>query len=128
LIEILEKGRKFNANDDTAEMLESLSQWRSIEAAGNERKLLVHADNARPDIAKLSTQYFNENRMKSVPQPPLISRRRTFPSSGMSRDVSQASHSRMQISFLILFTRVRRIIHSIPAKWCIFQSASHKNV
>jgi hypothetical protein len=40
-----------------------LSQWRSIEVAGNERKLLVHA-------VKLSIQYFNENRMKSAPHPP----------------------------------------------------------
>jgi hypothetical protein len=46
-----------------------LSQWRSIEAAGNERKLLVHADNVRPHTAKLSTQSFNENRMKSAPHP-----------------------------------------------------------
>jgi hypothetical protein len=47
-----------------------LSQWYSIEAAGNERKLLMHADNVRPPIAKLSTQYFNENRMKSALYPP----------------------------------------------------------
>jgi hypothetical protein len=47
-----------------------LSQWRSIEVAGNERKLLVHADNARPHTAKLPTQYFNENQMKSAPYPP----------------------------------------------------------
>jgi hypothetical protein len=47
-----------------------LGQWRSIEAAGNKWKLLVHMDNARPYIAKLSTQYFNENRMKSAPHPP----------------------------------------------------------
>jgi histone-lysine N-methyltransferase SETMAR len=46
-----------------------LSQWRSIEAAISEQKLLVHADNARPHTAKLLTQYFNENRMKSVPHP-----------------------------------------------------------
>jgi hypothetical protein len=46
---------------------QSLSQWRSIEAAGNERKLLVHANNARQHTAKLSTQYFNEIRMKSTP-------------------------------------------------------------
>jgi hypothetical protein len=46
-----------------------LSQWRSTEAAGNERKLLVHADNARPHTVKLSTQYFNENRMKLAPHP-----------------------------------------------------------
>jgi histone-lysine N-methyltransferase SETMAR len=69
LIEVLEKGRKFNAGYYIAEILEPLSQWRSIEAAGNERKLLVHADNARPHTAKLSAQYFNENRMKSAPHP-----------------------------------------------------------
>jgi hypothetical protein len=46
-----------------------LSQWRSIEAADNEGKLSVHADNARPHTAKLSTQYFNEDRMKSPPHP-----------------------------------------------------------
>jgi histone-lysine N-methyltransferase SETMAR len=64
------KGRKFNADYYIAEILELLSQWRSIEAAGNERKLLVHADNPRPHPAKFSTQYFNENPMKSVPHPP----------------------------------------------------------
>jgi hypothetical protein len=47
-----------------------LSQWCSIEAAGKERKLLVHADNARPHTTKLSTQYFNENRMKSMAHTP----------------------------------------------------------
>jgi histone-lysine N-methyltransferase SETMAR len=70
LIKDLEKGRKFNADYYLAEILEPLSQWRSIEAASNERKLLVHADNARPHTAKLSTQWFNENRMKSVTHPP----------------------------------------------------------
>jgi histone-lysine N-methyltransferase SETMAR len=70
LIKILEKGRKFNAGYYIAEILEPLSSWRSIEAAGNERKLLVHADNARPHTAKLSTQYCNENRMKLAPLPP----------------------------------------------------------
>jgi hypothetical protein len=55
LIKILENGRKFNAGYYIAEILEPLSQWRSTEPAGNERKLLVHADNARPHTAKLST-------------------------------------------------------------------------
>jgi hypothetical protein len=36
LIKILEKGRKFTTAHYIAEILESLSQWRSIEAAGNE--------------------------------------------------------------------------------------------
>jgi hypothetical protein len=55
LIKVLERGCKFNGGYYIAEILEPLSQWRSIEAAGNERKLLVHADNARPHTAKLST-------------------------------------------------------------------------
>jgi hypothetical protein len=36
LIKILEKGRKLNAGDDIVETLEPLSQWRSVEVAGNE--------------------------------------------------------------------------------------------
>jgi hypothetical protein len=70
LIKVLEKGRKFNAGCYIAGILEALSQWRSIEAAGKERKLLVHTDNARPHTAKLSTQDFNENRMKLALHPP----------------------------------------------------------
>jgi hypothetical protein len=70
LIKVLGKGRKFTASYYIAEILEPLSQWRSIEAVGSERKLLVHADNARPHTAKLSTRYFNENRMKSAPRSP----------------------------------------------------------
>jgi histone-lysine N-methyltransferase SETMAR len=69
-IKVLEKGRKFNAGYYIAEILEPLSQWRLKEAAGNEQKLLTHADNARPHTAKLSTQYFNENQMKSATHPP----------------------------------------------------------
>jgi histone-lysine N-methyltransferase SETMAR len=70
LINVLRKDCKFNASYCIAEILKPLSQWSPIEAAGNERKLLVHAGNARPDTAKLSTQYFKENRMKSAPHPP----------------------------------------------------------
>jgi hypothetical protein len=68
LIKVLGKGGKFNAGCYVAEILEPLSQWRSIEA-GNERELLVQADSARPHTAQSSNQYFNENRMKSVPHP-----------------------------------------------------------
>jgi hypothetical protein len=64
------KGRKFNAVYYITDVLKPLSQWRSIEAADNERKLLVHADNAHPHTATLSTQYFNENRIKSAPHTP----------------------------------------------------------
>jgi hypothetical protein len=70
LIKVIEKCCMFNSGYYIAEILDPLSQWRSSEAAGNERKLLVHVDNARPHTAKLSTQYFNENRMKSAPHSP----------------------------------------------------------
>jgi hypothetical protein len=102
LIKVLERGRKFNAGCYIAEILKPFSSWRSTEAAGNERKLLVHADNACPYTTKLSTHYFNENRMKLAPHLPysLDLAPSDFISSGMSRDVSQASHSRTQISFL----------------------------
>jgi histone-lysine N-methyltransferase SETMAR len=70
LIKVLENGRKFNSGHYIAEILESLSQWHSIEATSNQRKLLVHADNARRHTAMLLIQYCNENRMKSALHPP----------------------------------------------------------
>jgi hypothetical protein len=102
LIKVLENGRKFNAGYYIAEISEPLSQCRSIETVSNQRKLFVHADNARPHSAKLSTQYFNENRMKSAPYPPYSP---DFAPSDfylfrISKDVSQASDSMMQTSFL----------------------------
>jgi hypothetical protein len=39
LINVLQKGRKFNGGYYIAEILTPLSQWRSIEATGNDRKL-----------------------------------------------------------------------------------------
>jgi histone-lysine N-methyltransferase SETMAR len=65
-----QKSRKFNAGYYVAKILEPLSQWRSIEAAGNDRKLFVRAANARPHTAKLSTEYFDESQIKSAPHPP----------------------------------------------------------
>jgi hypothetical protein len=70
LIKGLEKGRKFNTAYYRADILSLLSEWRSIEADGNERKPIVHAENGRPHRAKVSTQFFEDNRMKPVPHPP----------------------------------------------------------
>jgi hypothetical protein len=41
-IEVLEKSRKLKTDCYIAEILKPKSQWRSIEAAGNERKMLIH--------------------------------------------------------------------------------------
>jgi hypothetical protein len=102
LIKVLEKGRKFNASYYIVEILEPLSKWRSIEAAGNQRKLLVHADNWRPHTAKLSTQYLNENQMKSAPHPPYSPdlAPSDFYLFGDAKRCLASSHSRMQISIL----------------------------
>jgi hypothetical protein len=53
LIDALAKGRKFKAAYYVTEMPSPLSQWRSAGAKGDKRKLIMHADNARPHTAQL---------------------------------------------------------------------------
>jgi hypothetical protein len=69
LIKVLENDRKFNAVYFRAETLSSLSEWRSAEVDGNERKLIMHADNVYLHIAKVLTQFFKKNRTKPVRYP-----------------------------------------------------------
>jgi hypothetical protein len=47
-----------------------ISQWRSTEAKGDERKLITHTDNARPQTDQLWCQFFQQNPMKAGPHPP----------------------------------------------------------
>jgi hypothetical protein len=54
LIKMLEKGRKFNGVYHATEILSPLSEWRSMKAGGNEGKLIMHANSARPQMAKIS--------------------------------------------------------------------------
>jgi hypothetical protein len=54
LIKVLEKGRKSNAAYDRAESLSPLSEWSSTEPDSNDRKLIAHAGNAPPHVAKVS--------------------------------------------------------------------------
>jgi hypothetical protein len=61
LSQVLEERRKFKAIFYRAEILLPLSEWRSIKADGDERTLIVHAENARPHTAKVSTQLLEEN-------------------------------------------------------------------
>jgi hypothetical protein len=70
LIGALAKSRKFKAVYCVTEILSPLSQWRSAGAKGNERKIVIHADNARPHTPQLSAQFFEQNRMKVVPHRP----------------------------------------------------------
>jgi transposase len=70
LIDVLPKGLKFNVAHYINTILIPLVERRSAHGTANERKLIVHADNARPHTAKVSTQFLAENRMKPAPHPP----------------------------------------------------------
>jgi hypothetical protein len=70
LIDVLAKGRKFNATYYVTEILSVISEWRSTDAKGDERKLIICGDNARPHTAQLLPQFFEQNRMKAAPHPP----------------------------------------------------------
>jgi hypothetical protein len=62
--------RKFNAMHSVTETLSPLSEWRASDVPENDRKLIVHADNARLHTVRLSVEFFEDNRMKTVSHPP----------------------------------------------------------
>jgi histone-lysine N-methyltransferase SETMAR len=66
----LPKGAKFNADYYISEILSPLVQWRSEQAGATARKLIVHADNARPHTAKKLTEFFDSNGLQRAPHPP----------------------------------------------------------
>jgi hypothetical protein len=61
LIGVLPSKCKFNSSYHRREILEPLSEWRREQAGGASRKLIVHADNARPHIAAASQEFMEEN-------------------------------------------------------------------
>jgi hypothetical protein len=58
LIKVLEKGRKFNAGYYVAEILGPLSQWQSIEAASNERKIVGACGQCAPAYRQVISSIF----------------------------------------------------------------------
>jgi hypothetical protein len=52
------------------EILERIKNWWKGQGAGRARKLIVHADNARPHTAKLLMDFMDANRMTQAPHPP----------------------------------------------------------
>jgi hypothetical protein len=63
LVNILPKGFKFNASCDVTQILDTLSKWRRTQVGRINRKLIVHADNARPHTAKMTSQFMEQNSM-----------------------------------------------------------------
>jgi hypothetical protein len=63
----LSKGMKFNADYYIAQILGPLAEWRSNQVGGSDRRLHVHADNARPHTAKNVTEFLAGNGIKRAP-------------------------------------------------------------
>jgi hypothetical protein len=53
-----------------AEMLSPLSEWGTLDDPESDRKLIVHADNARPQTGRPSLEYFEDNWMKTASHHP----------------------------------------------------------
>jgi histone-lysine N-methyltransferase SETMAR len=73
LIKVLEKGRKFNAMNYVTEMRSPLSEWTASDATDSDRRLIIHAYNARPHTTGLSVEFFEDTSMKTAPHPPYSS-------------------------------------------------------
>jgi hypothetical protein len=61
---------KFNVDYYTSHILDPFAEWRRGQAGGSDRRLYVHADNARHDTAKKVTKFIAGNDMKRAPHPP----------------------------------------------------------
>jgi transposase len=70
LIGVLSSGCKFNSSCYGREILEPFSKWRREQADGAGRKLIIHADNARPRTAAASQEYMEENGITRTRYPP----------------------------------------------------------
>jgi hypothetical protein len=69
-VKALPKGGKFSAQYYTNNILIDISDWRRLAGERIPNKLWVHADNARPRNAKVSTDFIALNRMKQATHPP----------------------------------------------------------
>jgi hypothetical protein len=70
VVNALPKWSKFKAQYYTNDMLVSVSDWRRLSWRTQQGKLWLHADNARPHTAKVSTDYITRNGMKPAHHPP----------------------------------------------------------
>jgi hypothetical protein len=66
---VLISGCNFNSSYYRRETLEPPSEWRHEQAGGAGRKLIVHAEKARPHIAAASQQFMEENGLERAIHP-----------------------------------------------------------
>jgi hypothetical protein len=67
-ITVLDKGRKFPAIHYITERFSPLSERHAFDISETDRKLIVHAPNARPHIARLSVEFIEDDRMQTTPK------------------------------------------------------------
>jgi histone-lysine N-methyltransferase SETMAR len=70
VLKSLPKGRKFNVQYYTNDILIAISDWRRQTGGTRPNKLWVHSDNARPHTPKMPRDYIVLNQMKQAPRPP----------------------------------------------------------
>jgi hypothetical protein len=99
LVSLLPKGQKWTIQDYVDHILPEICTLRD---ATDHRKLVVHADNARPHVAKTVKQYLEDNNLKSAPHPPY------------SQDCSKGQNSRLQKSFSMGWFEFWLTFHSRP--------------
>jgi hypothetical protein len=68
-ISVLPKGAEFNSDYYISEIFAPLVEWRSGQAGATNRKLIVHADNARVHTPYKATEFFDAKRLKMGPHP-----------------------------------------------------------
>jgi hypothetical protein len=71
VLKALTKGRKFNAQYYTNDILVAISDWRRHTGGTRQNKLWMHSDNARAHTVEMSSDYIGLNRMKQAPYPPI---------------------------------------------------------
>jgi hypothetical protein len=69
-INIFLKGIKFNTSHCLTDVLVPLLEWRRTQIGGNDRKLIVYADTARPRTARVTLEFLRQNGMKKTAHSP----------------------------------------------------------
>jgi histone-lysine N-methyltransferase SETMAR len=97
----LPKRMKFNADYHISHVLDPLAEWRRSQVGASDRRLHVHADNARPHNGKKVTEFFAGNGMKRAPHPPYSPDLAPcdFYLLDTSKAGSQVHHSRNPVNF-----------------------------
>jgi hypothetical protein len=75
LINILPNGIKFNTSHYVTlryvtDILVPLLEWPKTQVGGSDRKLIIHAHNARPHTSRVTLEFVKQNPMKRAPHPP----------------------------------------------------------